>query len=70
MKTVSKLGRKHDAHIQTHLSENRSEIKLVKTLFPNLGNYTEVYESADLLMPKTIMAHCIYMDNQEISMLE
>jgi guanine deaminase len=52
MKEVSKLARKHDAYIQTHLSENRSEIKLVKTLFPNLGNYTEVYESVDLLMPK------------------
>jgi guanine deaminase len=69
MKEVSKLARKHDAYIQTHLSENRNEIKLVKTLFPNLGNYTEVYESVDLLMPKTIMAHCIYLNNQEISLL-
>jgi len=69
MKQVSKLARKHDAYIQTHLSENRHEIKLEKTFFPDCRNYTHVYESADLLMPKTIMAHCIYLEDQEISML-
>jgi guanine deaminase len=69
MKQVSKLARKHDAYIQTHLSENRREVKLVKTLFPGCGNYTEVYESADLLMPKTIMAHCIYLDDKELYLL-
>ena len=69
LKQVSKLARKHDAYIQTHLSENRHEIRLVKTLFPDCRNYTHVYESADLLMPKTIMAHCIYLEDQEISTL-
>src|SRR5215203_2629924 len=69
MKEVSKLARKHDAYIQTHLSENRGELKLVKSLFPECQNYTHVYESADLLTPKTIMAHSIYLDDQEISML-
>ena len=69
MKEVSKLARKYDAHIQTHLSENRHEIRLVKTLFPDCQNYTHVYESAELLMPKTIMAHCIYLEDEEISTL-
>jgi len=69
MKQASKLARKYDAYIQTHLSESRREIKLVKTLFPDYRNYTEVYESADLLMPKTVMAHCIYLNDQEISVL-
>jgi guanine deaminase len=69
MKQVSKQARKYDSYIQTHLSENRREIKLVKTLFPDCKNYTEVYESAALLTPKTIMAHCIYLENQEISTL-
>jgi guanine deaminase len=70
MKQVSTLATKYDAHIQTHLSENRREIKLVKTLFPDCKNYTEVYESAALLMPKTIMAHCIYLDDEELYLLK
>jgi guanine deaminase len=69
MKEASKLARKYDAYIQTHLSENRHEIRLVKTLFPEYRNYTHVYESAELLTPKTIMAHCIYLEDDEISTL-
>ena len=69
MKQVSKLAMKHDTYIQTHLSENREELRLVKALFPEYRNYTHVYESANLLTPKTIMAHCIYLDDDEISML-
>jgi guanine deaminase len=69
MKQVSKLAMKYDAYIQTHLSEDRGELRLVKALFPNYRNYTHVYESANLLTRKTIMAHCIYLDDDEISML-
>src|SRR5829696_2168097 len=35
MKQVPKLAMKYDAYIQTHLSENRGELRLVKDLFPN-----------------------------------
>jgi len=69
MKQVSKLAMKYDAYIQTHLSEDRGELRLVKALFPNYRNYTHVYESANLLTRKTIMAHCIYLDDDELSML-
>jgi guanine deaminase len=69
MKQVSKLAIKHDAYIQTHLSEDRKELTLVKDLFPDCRNYTHVYESANLLTQKTIMAHCIYLDYDEICML-
>jgi guanine deaminase len=69
MKQVSKLAMKHDAYIQTHLSEYREELRLVKAFFPDYLNYTHVYESANLLTQKTIMAHCIYLDDYEISML-
>ena len=69
MKQVSKLAVKYDSYIQTHLSEDREELRLVKALFPDYRNYTHVYESANLLTRKTIMAHCIYLDDNEISML-
>ena len=69
MKQVSKLAIKHDTYIQTHLSENREELRLVKSLFPEYRNYTHIYESANLLTRKTIVAHCIYLDDDEISML-
>lgn len=70
MKGASKLAKKHSAYIQTHLSENRGELNLVKTLFPESKNYTDVYEKAGLLTPRTIMAHCIYLDEPELLILK
>jgi guanine deaminase len=70
MKEVSKLASKHGAYIQTHLAENRQELELVKTLFPECKNYAQVYEDAGLLGPKSIMAHCIHLDDIEISLLK
>src|SRR5919202_860162 len=69
MKQVSNLAKRYDAYIQTHLSENCHEIRLVKALFPDYRNYAQVYESAELLKPTTIMAHCIYLEDEEIRIL-
>lgn len=52
-------------HIQTHLSENESEIDWVKSLFPECKSYTDVYDSCGLLHNKTILAHCIHLSDEE-----
>lgn len=43
-------------HIQTHISENKDEIAWVKELFPDSANYADVYDKANLLTPRTILA--------------
>ncbi|KAF2016159.1 guanine deaminase [Aaosphaeria arxii CBS 175.79] len=65
---LSALGALHrdtDAHIQTHISENKGEIELVKELFPHSKNYADVYDTAGLLTPKTILAHCVHLTPEE-----
>jgi guanine deaminase len=52
-------------YIQTHLSENQSEIAWVKKLFPDAQDYTGVYEKAGLLGPRTLLAHAIYISARE-----
>ncbi|GCF01258.1 hypothetical protein ZYGM_001270 [Zygosaccharomyces mellis] len=52
-------------HIQTHLSENESEVDWVKSLFPECKSYTDVYDSCGLLHNKTILAHCIHLSDEE-----
>ena len=37
---------------QSHISENRDEVKLVKELFPDNENYTDVYHKHNLLTGK------------------
>ena len=51
--------------IQTHLAESVAELQWVRELFPDAANYTEVYDRAGLLTPKTILGHCIEMSDEE-----
>ncbi len=67
MKEIGKIAKERNVYIQTHLAENPDEIKFVKKLFPKCGNYTDVYARAGLLGPKTIMAHCVYLQDSEIT---
>ncbi|KAI8052094.1 hypothetical protein BDF22DRAFT_689919 [Syncephalis plumigaleata] len=51
--------------IQTHLSENKAEIAWVAKLFPESSSYTNVYDRAGLLSPRTIMAHGVHLSVDE-----
>ncbi len=52
--------------VQTHLAENKKEVQEVKLQFPEIANYTSVYDRYNLLTPKTILAHCMYLNDEEI----
>jgi guanine deaminase len=51
--------------VQTHISENKNEIKLVKQLFPAHETYTDVYDHHGLLGPRTILAHAVHLSPKE-----
>lgn len=59
------LAQETNTHIQTHLSENKGEIELVRALFPDSTSYTNVYDTHSLLTPKTILAHCVHLTPSE-----
>ncbi|WP_404402626.1 guanine deaminase [Pelagibacterium halotolerans] len=58
-----------DAYIQTHVNESLGEIAFARELFPNLPDYVGVYEHYGLLGPKTLLGHCIHMQEREIEIL-
>ncbi|MCH4890758.1 guanine deaminase [Acidaminobacter sp. JC074] len=51
--------------VQTHISENESEIEWVKSLHPEAKNYLDVYDKAGLITDKTILAHCVFCTEEE-----
>lgn len=69
MNWVGEFVKKNDAHAQTHLSENGTEIKMVQEIFGEDISYTSVYDSFGLLGPNIIMAHCIHLSKDEIKRL-
>ena len=58
-----------DCYLQTHLSENLAEIEFAKQLYPNLGDYTGIYERYHLLGPKTLLGHSIHLSHRETEVL-
>ena len=49
-------------YLHTHVAENRDEVELVAELFPWSRSYLDVYDRFGLLGPRSVFAHCIYLD--------
>ncbi len=63
-------GQLADAHgllIQTHISENLDEIEQTAALFPDSRDYLGVYEDHGCAGPRTVLAHCIHLSDDEWS---
>lgn len=58
---------KPDLWLQTHHSENKDEIEYVKSLFPSSKNYLDVYDHYGLLGEKTVLAHSIHANKEELA---
>jgi guanine deaminase len=56
-------------YMQTHLAENRAEVKWVHELFPDARSYLEVYERAGLLNARAVFAHGIWLDDADRALL-
>lgn len=67
MRSAADMATRFDAYLQTHLAENREEIEKVHHLFMGAHDYTHVYEKCGLLTPKTMLGHCIHLNQREIA---
>lgn len=66
MRGAAELAQRFSAYLQTHLAENREEIEKVHHLHMSARDYTDVYEKCGLLMPKTMLGHCLHLNAREI----
>ena len=69
---LSKIIKEYNLPIQSHLSENRSEIEWVKELVPNSKSYEQAYDMYDMLGSKTntIMAHYVWPDKDGMQLVK
>jgi guanine deaminase len=58
-----------DLYLQTHLAENRDEVRWVAELFPEARSYLDVYHRAGLLGPRAVLAHGIWLDDADRALL-
>jgi guanine deaminase len=68
MTGLGRLAEELNVPIQSHIGENCSEISFTRELHPENAHYTDVYHSRGLLKPRTIMAHAVYLTDDELAM--
>ncbi|HEX9638970.1 MAG TPA: guanine deaminase [Acidobacteriota bacterium] len=69
MAEVGRLARESGAYVQTHLAETPEEVEAVRADFPEALDYTDVYERAGLLGPRSIFGHAIHLSDREVERL-
>lgn len=57
-------------YMQTHLAENRDEVRWVNELFPEARSYLDVYARAGLLSARGVFAHGIWLDAADRAALQ
>ena len=73
MRKLGILQSKYKLRIQSHLSENPSEINWVKELVPSSKGYADAYRIFNLSGDKdtpAIMAHCVWSNEEERELLK
>lgn len=65
MEWLGRIANERDLPVQSHLSENTSEIAWVHDLHPDCPQYWETYHKYGLWKKGTLMAHCVHSDARE-----
>src|SRR5437899_564294 len=56
-------------YMQTHVAENRDEVRWVAELFPEARSYLDVYHRHGLLNERSVLAHGIWLDDNDRALL-
>ncbi|MBS0292467.1 MAG: guanine deaminase [Proteobacteria bacterium] len=66
MHGAAELARRHPTTwIQSHVAENKDEVRWVRELYPASRSYLDVYRQFGLLRPRAVYAHCIHLDEAD-----
>ncbi len=67
MRKTAKIARERNLRIQTHISEQINEMEMVRKIFGD--GYTNVYDRAGVLYHRTVLAHGIYLNDDELRLI-
>jgi len=71
LRACGELAAKYQLPVQSHLSENKDEIDLVRMLEPESTCYGDAYERYGLFgQTPTVMAHCVFTENEELELVK
>ncbi|HVO05495.1 MAG TPA: guanine deaminase [Burkholderiaceae bacterium] len=59
------LARHRGVYMQTHVAENHAEVAWIARLFPEARSYLDVYHRHGLLNERAVLAHGIWLDDDD-----
>ncbi len=66
LELAGRLYAEHDdLYVQSHVAENRDEVRWIAELFPSARSYLDVYDRYGLVGPRAVYAHCIHLDESD-----
>ncbi|KAL7270989.1 hypothetical protein RUND412_006287 [Rhizina undulata] len=66
---LGKLSNDQGLRCQTHISESKGEVQLVKDMFPEASSYAGVYDYYGLLNNRMILAHAVHLTGEEMDLI-
>jgi guanine deaminase len=70
MRLAGQLFQEHEGlFLQTHLAENRDELKWIAELYPDHRSYVDVYRDFGQLAPRAVFGHGIWIDDEDRAQL-
>ena len=68
---LGRIAEEYRLPVQSHLSENREEIAMVKQLEPNAASYGHAYDQYGLFgsAAPCVMAHCVHSSDAELELI-
>ena len=70
LRACGEQAQKYQVPVQSHLSENPSEVSLVRELEPESRFYGDAYDRYGLFgQTPTIMAHCVFSEGEELELM-
>ena len=58
-----------DVWIQSHVAENKDEVRWARELFPQSRSYLSIYDDFGLMRERAIYAHCIHFDDDDRALM-
>lgn len=58
-----------DVWIQSHVAENKDEVRWARELFPAARSYLSIYQDFGLMRERAIYAHCIHFDDEDRALM-
>ena len=55
--------------VQSHVAENKDEVRWARELFPQSRSYLSVYQDFGLMRERAIYAHCIHFDDEDRALM-